>query len=374
MTHDAHPAVLEAPLVFEPLFMERVWGGRRLEQLYQKNLLPGGRIGESWEIVDREEAQSVVHDGPLRGLTLHELWTDHREAVFGPGLDESARFPLLVKMLDAKERLSLQVHPPPQLAADLHGDPKTEMWYLAHAEAGADLFAGLEKPTDRTEFEAALHEGRAAELVHRLPVEEGDAIFIPSGRIHAIGAGCLIVEIQQNSDTTYRVFDWNRVGLDGQPRKLHIDQSLQSTDWTDVRPRSSRRCRGRANWWLPVFPRGTLVARRPAPALEGTGGRFAIFTCLEGKVDCAGVAFGPGDFFLVPASLPEARVHAAEGTGHDPAADDDAREPFAVRDLDGRGFSRAAGPAGAGRRAISRNPSRARADRAGSTSTRFRRR
>ena len=305
----AAPRPLTKPIFFEPLFMERVWGGRRLEQLYKKKLPPGARIGESWEIVDREEAQSVVHDGPLRGLTLHELWTEHREPVFGPGLDGSERFPLLVKILDANERLSLQVHPPPQLAADLHGDPKTEMWYLAHAEAGADLFAGLEKPTDRPEFEAALLEGRAAELVHRLPVEEGDAIFIPSGRIHAIGAGCLIVEIQQNSDTTYRVFDWNRVGLDGQPRKLHIDQSLMSTDWSDVRPALQPAVHGSgelAN--CPFFRVERWALDAPRKALDGTGGRFAIFTCLEGKADCVGAAFCPGDFFLVPANLPDAEV------------------------------------------------------------------
>ena len=304
---------LTQPIFFEPLFMERVWGGRRLEQLYHKKLPPGARIGESWEIVDREEAQSVVHDGPLRGLTLHELWTDHRETVFGPGLDDQERFPLLVKMLDAQERLSLQVHPPPALAADLHGEPKTEMWYLAHAEAGADLFAGLEKPTERGEFEAALHEGRAAELVHRLPVEAGDAIFIPSGRIHAIGAGCLIVEIQQNSDTTYRVFDWNRVGLDGQPRKLHIDQSLQSTDWTDVRPALQPAIHGSGELVdCPFFRVERWALDAPRAALKGTGGRFAIFTCLEGGVDCAGCEFGPGDFFLVPAGLTAEEVRPTE--------------------------------------------------------------
>ncbi len=313
-TADASP--LTQPIHFEPLFMERVWGGRCLEQLYHKKLPPGARIGESWEIVDREEAQSVVHAGPLRGLTLHELWTGHREAVFGPGLDGSPRFPLLVKILDAQERLSLQVHPPAHLAADLHGDPKTEMWYLAHAEAGAEVFAGLEKPTNRAEFEAALLQGQAADLVHRLAVETGDAIFIPSGRIHAIGAGCLIVEIQQNSDTTYRVFDWNRVGLDGEPRKLHIDQSLQSTDWGDVRPSLQPAVLGSgevANCPFFRVERWSLDAARPA--LENTGGRFAIFTCLEGRVECAGNEFGPGDFFLVPASLTASEVKPmADGT------------------------------------------------------------
>ncbi len=173
------------------------------------------------------------------------------------------------------------------------------MWYLAHAEAGADLFAGLEKPTDRAEFEHALHEGRAAELVQRLAVETGDALFIPSGRIHAIGAGCLIVEIQQNSDTTYRVFDWNRVGLDGKPRKLHIDQSLQSTDLGDVRPSlAAAGARVGRRWSTARFSawrRWSLDA--PRPALENAGGRFAIFTCLEGEVGLRGADVQAGGFF-----------------------------------------------------------------------------
>ena len=307
-------ALLDAPLVFEPLFMERVWGGRRLEQLYHKKLLPGARVGESWEIVDREEAQSVVHDGPLRGQTLHELWTHRREEVFGPGLDDQERFPLLVKMLDAQERLSLQVHPPAELAQGLGGEPKTEMWYLAHAEAGAEVFAGLAAPTSRAQFEEALHDGRAAELVQRIPVEEGDAIFIPSGRIHAIGAGCLIVEIQQNSDTTYRVFDWNRVGMDGRPRTLHIEQSLQATNYGDVQPALQPKTTGAeatvVNCSFFHVEKWTLDT--PRVALENSGGRFAIFTCLEGAAECVGKNFAPGDFWLVPASLTTAEIQPKE--------------------------------------------------------------
>ena len=317
MTAPASPR-LEQPLVFEPLFMERVWGGRKLEQLYHKKLPPGARIGESWEVVDREEAQSVVHDGPLRGCTLHELWTNHRALVFGEGVGEGAeRFPLLVKILDAQEKLSIQVHPPPAVAAELGGEAKTEMWYLAHAEAGAELYAGLAEPTDRAHFEEALHEGHAADLVHRIPVETGDTLFIPSGRIHAIGAGCLIVEIQQNSDTTYRVFDWNRLGLDGKPRTLHVDQSLQSLDFGDVRPSPQPPVSGAGGTLVdcPFFRVEKWTLTTPRQALEGTGGRFAIFTCLEGEVECAGVRFKPGSFFLVPAGMSVAEVRpAAEGT------------------------------------------------------------
>src|SRR4029434_6881203 len=166
---------LTQPIVFEPLFMERVWGGRRLETLFGKRLPLGERIGESWEIVDREDAQSVVHEGPLQGATLHDLWTHHRTDLFGRGLPETQRFPLLIKILDAQERLSVQVHPPPEVAARLGGEPKTEMWYLVEASLDADIYAGLKRGVTREEFERALHEGRVAELVHRVPVRSGDA-------------------------------------------------------------------------------------------------------------------------------------------------------------------------------------------------------
>ncbi|MEO7317588.1 MAG: type I phosphomannose isomerase catalytic subunit, partial [Chthoniobacteraceae bacterium] len=221
------------PLIFEPLFMERVWGGRRLETLYGKRLPQGVRIGESWELVDREDAQSVVHSGPLRGATLNELWTGHRSEVFGSGLPETPRFPLLFKLLDAQDRLSVQVHPPADVAARLGGEAKTEMWYFLHAALDSVLYAGLKRGVTRAAIEEALSAGNVAELIHRLPTRAGDAIFIPSGRIHAIGAGNVIFEVQQNSDTTYRVFDWKRLGLDGRPRPLHVAESLESIDFED---------------------------------------------------------------------------------------------------------------------------------------------
>jgi mannose-6-phosphate isomerase len=313
---------LTQPLHFEPLFMERVWGGRRLEVLYGKKLPPGERVGESWEIVDRPEAQSVVHDGPLRGDTLHELWISPRRAeIFGADLPESERFPLLVKILDAQDRLSIQVHPPADRAAELGGEAKTEMWYVVHADSGAELYAGLADPgVTREKFEAALHQGNAAALVHRLPVKTGDAMFIPSGRLHAISAGNFIIEIQQNSDTTYRVFDWNRLGLDGSPRALHIAESLQSIRFDDVRP-ALQPDPGPAGgvlaecpwfrvekWPLPAAGRKGSRARA---ALENTVGRCAIFTVLSGRVECASAVYAPGEFFLVPACLGEAATVSA---------------------------------------------------------------
>ncbi|MFL6539197.1 MAG: type I phosphomannose isomerase catalytic subunit, partial [Chthoniobacterales bacterium] len=220
---------LDQPLVFTPIFKERIWGGRRLESLYGKRLPAEKRIGESWEVVDRADEQSIVASGPLRGCSLHDLWLHHRAAVFGE-VDNAQRFPLLIKLLDAEEKLSLQVHPPPDAAAELNGEPKTEFWYIADARPDADLYVGLKRHSSRDHIEQALETGTVEEHVHRVNVRTGDAMFLPSGRVHAIGAGNVIVEIQQNSDTTYRVFDWNRVDESGTPRELHVEQSLRSID------------------------------------------------------------------------------------------------------------------------------------------------
>lgn len=302
---------LTQPLVFEPLFMERVWGGRRLESLFAKRLPPTARIGESWELVDREDAQSVVHEGPLRGATLNQLWTENREPIFGADLPDTPRFPLLFKLLDAQDRLSVQVHPPARVAPQLGGEPKTEMWYILDALSGSELYAGLQRGVTRSAFEQALGGGNVADLIHRIPVKAGDAIFIPSGRIHAIGAGNLIFEAQQNSDTTYRVFDWNRLGLDGKPRALHIGESLQSTDFDDIEPQLAQPA-GEALVDCELF-------RVERWALDGPrrfgGSRFAVYCVVSGRLDCAGREFSPGDFFLVPASLPSAELRPlAAGT------------------------------------------------------------
>ena len=286
-----------APIVFEPLFMERVWGGRRLENLYGKRLPLGVRVGESWEIVDRDDFQSVVHDGAYRGATLNELWTQHRAEIFGEGLPDTPHFPLLFKLLDCQDRLSVQVHPPATVASQFGGEPKTEMWFVMHTALDSDLFAGLKHGVTRQQFDEALQSGHVADLIHRLPTRGGDAFFIPSGRIHAIGAGNVIFEVQQNSDTTYRVFDWNRLGLDGKPRDLHIAESLASINFDDPEP-------GLAE------PQGESVVKCEYFHVEkwavegarstGTESAFAIFTVLEGGIACGGRHFIPGDLFLVP--------------------------------------------------------------------------
>ena len=224
------------PLTFHPIFQERVWGGTSLSRLYQKQLPPGKVIGESWEIVDRPEAESVIAHGPLAGKTLRWLMDQHGSEVLGRPVPAGTRFPLLIKILDAKEKLSVQVHPPADVALRLKGEPKTEMWYITEAAPGAELYAGLKTGTTRAEFERRIQEKTVADCLHTIKVQAGDAMFLPSGRVHAIGAGLVIFEVQQNSDTTYRVFDWNRLGPDNRPRTLHVKESLESIRFDDYEP------------------------------------------------------------------------------------------------------------------------------------------
>jgi mannose-6-phosphate isomerase len=295
------------PLVFEPLFMERVWGGRRLESLYGKRLPSAALIGESWEIVDRPEAQSVVHEGPLRGATLHELWCKHREEIFGK-MPDFSRFPILAKLLDAQENLSLQVHPPRDIAKKLGGESKSELWYVADAAPKARLYAGVKKGTTRDVFKKSLEQGKVEKHLHALELKSGDAIFLPSGRMHALGAGNVLVEIQENSDTTYRIYDWNRAKKRRAPRPTHIVEAMQCVDFGDVEP-ALLRPEGESLVRHEVFEIDKWILEREREIADR--GRFAIVVCLTGELECAGRRFKPGDFFLVPAELEERKVRPA---------------------------------------------------------------
>jgi len=233
-------------LRLKPLYQDRVWGGRALESALARTLPPARPIGESWEIVDRPEAQSVVSGGAFDGQALREVIAGNTAAIMGPQWPAERPFPILVKWLDCKERLSLQVHPPAAVAPELKGEPKTENWYIAACEPGSNLIVGLKRGVTRGQFEKALTDLTLEDCVHRFPVKAGDSILVHSGQIHAIDGGNLILEIQQNSDTTYRVYDWGRVGLDGKPRAMHVEQSLKSIKWDDFEPEPVRGVRAPA--------------------------------------------------------------------------------------------------------------------------------
>jgi len=196
---------------------------------YKRGLKPGV-YAESWEIADRPEGMSVVVNGQLAGRDLFSLMKLYGEKLTGRTF---AEFPLLVKIIDAKEKLSVQVHPDASGARDTGGDPKTEMWYVLAAEPGAKVYAGLKPGVTATAFKDALTKGKAGEFLQDIPVAKGDVVFIPGGRIHAIGPGCMLLEVMQNSNTTYRLFDWNRLGRDGQPRALQINKAMKVVRWND---------------------------------------------------------------------------------------------------------------------------------------------
>lgn len=289
------------PLTFAPIYMTRVWGGREFERVYHRQLPdPSLPYGESWEMVDRPEQQSVVDEGPLRGMTLHELWARRRGEIFGADMPDHERFPILIKLLDARDDLSIQVHPPAELASSLGGEPKTEMWLIADCTPGAKLHVGLKRGVTRADFENAIASGKVEECVHAIEPKPGDSIFIPSGRLHAIGAGFLIHEIQQNSDTTYRVFDWNRPGLDGKPRELHVAESLASIDFGDFEP-SMDTPAGECLASCPHFRTDRRFLRAGETVSHPVDGRFVVISVVDGALQsAAGRRFEKGRFLLLP--------------------------------------------------------------------------
>jgi mannose-6-phosphate isomerase len=216
------------PLVFTPINVKRVWGGSRMSGALGKHLPAGQPIGESWDLVDLAEAQSRVALGPATGIGLHELVQQWEQRLMGPAALDGGRFPLLVKYLDAAKTLSVQVHPDAEVAARHGGRPKSEAWYILDREPGGVIYRGLQPGTTREDFHAGIEGGQVEQLLQSVEVQPGDLIPVPPGTVHAIGAGVLLAEVQQPSDTTYRVYDWGRVGLDGSPRALHVSEALES--------------------------------------------------------------------------------------------------------------------------------------------------
>jgi mannose-6-phosphate isomerase len=219
------------PLKFVPIYKQRIWGGQRLREVFGKYLPAGQKIGESWELADLPEDKSVIANGELAGLTLRSAIEQYPKEITG---DEnfSLPFPLLIKILDAEDVLSVQVHPDPETCRRMgKGEPKTECWYIIAAEPGAVIYKGLKKGVTKEQFAEAIEKGTVAETLVKLQVRAGECHFLPAGTAHAIGPGLLIAEIQTPSDTTYRVFDWNRVDDAGKARELHVAEALESINF-----------------------------------------------------------------------------------------------------------------------------------------------
>lgn len=219
------------PLVFEPYFRPQVWGQRRLERLLGRPLPPRGTFGEAWMVSAHPHHVSRVAEGPLQGMMLTELWDRHSQELCGQ--PAAGAFPWLLKFLDCHEQLSIQVHPTDELARALSGEKagKTEAWVVLDVEPDGRIFAGLRPGVTRAELERHLKAGTTDQCLHSFTPRPGDCVFLPAGTVHAVGGGVVMAEVQQSSDATFRLFDWNRLDGDGQPRTLHIRESLASIHW-----------------------------------------------------------------------------------------------------------------------------------------------
>lgn len=226
--------MLAQPLFFEPMFKEVIWGGTELKP-YKGLAADDLRIGESWELSAVPGSESRVAEGLYRGMTISELAETFGEQLLGRRVVRlyGKKFPLLVKLIDAQDDLSVQVHPNDELAAERHDSPgKTEMWYIIDSKPGAKIYAGLNRPVSPKEFARVMRSDRAEQLLAEHDSAPGDVFFLPAGRVHAIGAGNMLAEIQESSDITYRLYDYNRTDAQGRPRQLHIDEAMDAVDLT----------------------------------------------------------------------------------------------------------------------------------------------
>lgn len=299
------------PLLLTPIYRDYIWGGTRIPQQFGR-ALPPGRYAESWEIADRPEGQSLVASGPFAGRSLHSLMSE-----FGPSLAGRGRgslpFPLLIKLIDARETLSVQVHPNNENAHCTGGEPKTEMWYVLDAEPDACVYAGLKPGVTPDALRAAIADASVEELLIKVPVRAHDAVFMPGGRVHAIGAGCLLLECQQNSNTTYRLYDWGRVDAEGRARDLHVEPALQVINWNEPRTEllRSRRLEARDGnerdeiVSCPFF-RMERLALKSAYTLPASPASFRALFVAEGAVEMEQPGYAQradhGQTILVPAA------------------------------------------------------------------------
>jgi len=314
------------PMTFEPVFKGYMWGGRNLETLYGRKL-PDGVVAESWDISAFPGAATRVTSGYWKWRTLEDVVNDLGGHLLGTTSRErfGVRFPLLVKLLDAQRDLSVQVHPDDAYAAAHENGAwgKSEMWYVLHAQPGAELILGLAPGVTRATFEEALKNDRVVTQLQRIPVHPGDVFHIPAGTIHALLAGIVVAEIQQNSDTTYRIYDWGRLGPDGKPRPLQIDKALDVINWASqprqpVVPQVITEQNGLRQELLVDSAHFTVerLILSPGSRFDNVcdGTSFQIIGCLDGKgkLGWAGapLALQAVQFVLLPAILGEYHLQA----------------------------------------------------------------
>ncbi|GAB4135173.1 MAG: class I mannose-6-phosphate isomerase [Thermogutta sp.] len=315
------------PIVFRPFFRPQIWGGRRLADYLNKLLPPDGRYGESWEISGHPLHVSVVAQGPWAGTALTDLWRRHAKEIWGDSSPTPEAFPWLVKFLDCEDFLSVQVHPNDAAAAQFcPGEQgKNEAWVVVHAEPEAVLYTGLLPGIDAAALRQALDEGAVERCLYGFHPRPGDCVFLQAGTVHAAGGGVLLAEIQQPSDATLRLFDWNRIGPDGRPRVLHRESGLAAVDWTlgPRQPHKDEGCEPGHAVLLdcPLF----RIHRIRLPAgestcLAGFRGGMSVWTVIRGgaglRTSQGRYRFPLGAAVLVPAAC---AIEAWENEGREDA-------------------------------------------------------
>ncbi len=311
------------PLTFTPIFKDYLWGGRNLSKL-GRELPPEGVIAESWDIAAHQDGTTIVENGEFAGYNLTQLQDELGLDLIGSNnlwAYERGKFPLLIKLLDANRPLSVQVHPDDEYALENEGNElgKTEMWVVLHAEPDAEIILGVKAETTPELFRKAIAAGRLEPYLHHIPVKKGDHICVPAGSLHAIMGGAIIVEIQQNSNATYRVYDWNRVGADGNPRPLHIDKALDVINFEQVEPSLSPPilisdadgiCRSRlcTNQYFII----EKIEMDAGATYRGfcLGSTLEIWGALEGQITVNDLPLNAIRFTLLPAALGEFTVKA----------------------------------------------------------------
>ncbi len=300
------------PLFFRPVYKNYLWGGEQiLKQFHRKE--PPGIYAESWELSNRIEGMSIVANGPFEGKSLQNIVTSHGADLFGKQ-KERTPFPLLLKLIDANDNLSIQVHPGDEDVKKLDGEAKTEAWLILNAAKDARVYAGFKKNYSRSEIEKRLATREIVAMMQTIPVQKGDVIFIPGGRLHAIGKGCLVLEIQQNSNTTYRVYDWDRVDNRGAKRALHLELAKQVIRYKDTEnprqiPLLVEKAHTHTRWSLletPHFNIEKWVLHAPIQWPKRGGFDLLFFCSGGGSIEWASHAhpIKEGTTCLLPANRP----------------------------------------------------------------------
>ncbi len=300
------------PLKFHPIFQDRIWGGDKLKTVLNKEI-SSNSVGESWEISAVNGNQSIVKEGALKGASLQELVSNYGKDLIGKKIAQQFgdTFPLLIKFLDARQDLSIQLHPNDALAKERHNSfGKTEMWYVLQADDDAELIVGFKEGISKKDYLEALQEGTLPAVMNSVKVTEGDTFFIEVGRVHAIGAGCMIAEIQQTSDITYRVYDWDRVDADGNSRELHTELALDAINFdmeADCKAKYTRNLNNANELVSCDYFTTSLIPLNGTLEVENTFDSFMIYMCTKGDAqltsDGGNVVISEGETLLVPACI-----------------------------------------------------------------------